>query len=290
MSPSRVVRVARDIGLAAVAIADHDTSAGVEEALEVGERLGVEVVPALEINTDLGDREIHILGYLVWPLPARLSSLLGRMRAAREGRIDEMVRRLKICGVDISAARVREIAGKGVIGRPHVARAMVEAGKARSVEEAFEAYLDIGRPCYVERYKITPQEAVREIALAGGVPVLAHPGSAKRDDLIPELVRVGLKGIEVYHPDHDPVTVKRYLGLAAREGLIITGGSDSHGEDDRGPTIGRATVPYSVVTGLKELKAEMEYLASADDIIHPGTTSPGGYPGEVSQTNGRGSG
>ncbi|MGE5484495.1 MAG: PHP domain-containing protein [Ignavibacteriales bacterium] len=254
ITPGGVVEYATRMGLAAIAITDHDTSAGVAEAMAVAERQGIDVIPGLEINTDVGDREMHILGYLAWPLTPRLAGILELMRSAREVRIDEMVRRLEKCGIAISAARVREIAGGGVVGRPHVARAMVEAGKVRSIEEAFHLYLDIGRPCYVERYKISPQEAVGEIALAGGVPVLAHPGSARRDDLIPDLIAAGLRGIEAYHPDHDAGTAERYLGLCKKEGLIPTGGSDSHGEDDRGPTIGRITVAYEIVAELRAAK------------------------------------
>jgi predicted metal-dependent phosphoesterase TrpH len=285
MTPDRVVRIARHIGLAAVGIADHDTDAGIAEALRTGDCLGIEVIPALEINTDVDNREIHVLGYMVWPVPARLSGILEKMREVRRGRLDEMVRRLNALGVNITAARVREIAGGSVIGRPHVARAMVEAGCVRSIEEAFEIYLDIGRPCYVERYKISPEDAVRELAMAGGIPVLAHPASAGRDDLIPGLVKAGLMGIEVYHPDHDRGDEQRYLRIAEREGLLVTGGSDSHGEDERGPTIGRITVPYATVLEMKEIKARMEYPGGLPDKIDSGATKPRGGSGGAAETH-----
>ncbi|NPV71470.1 MAG: PHP domain-containing protein [Firmicutes bacterium] len=286
-TPSRAVLAAKRAGLAAVAITDHDTAGGVAEALRAGLEAGIEVIPGLEINTDFGSTEIHVLGYLAWPLPERLSGLLARMREAREGRVDEMVRRLSRAGVKISASRVREIAAGGVVGRPHVARAMVEAGSVRSVPEAFELYLNVGRPCYVERYKITPHDAVRELVVAGAVTVLAHPGSARRDDVIPELVGAGLRGIEVYHPDHDHAAVARYLEIASEYSLLVTGGSDSHGEDEYGSTIGRVTVPHVAVTRMKAIRAEMEYGPSAPDIIATGRTKPGGDQGEVHRAHGR---
>jgi len=284
LAPRRVVELAGQMGLVAVAITDHDTCAGVSEASQAGNATNVEVIPGVEINSDAGGREVHVLGYLVWPLPDRLAGLLERMREAREARLDEMVRRLKKCGIAISASRVREIAGSGVIGRPHVARAMVEAGKVRSVGEAFQLYLDMGRPCYVERYKISPVETVAEIALAGGVPVFAHPGSAGRDDLISDMIQAGLRGIEVYHPDHDALTAEKYLALCEREGLIATGGSDSHGEDERGPTLGRVTVPYEVVESLKGVKACTGIPDQQPRYNTPRSDSMGGSPGEVRKT------
>ncbi|MHB0913222.1 MAG: PHP domain-containing protein [Armatimonadota bacterium] len=228
LSPEEVVREAARLGLGGIGITDHDSVQGVAPALAEGERVGVTVVPGIEINTDYADSELHILGYWIETESPALQAHLRTLREAREERGRMMVEKLNELGCRVSFERVRELAG-GVIGRPHVARAIVEAGCTRDMNGAFGRFLVRGAPAYIPRYKITPFEAVRIIREAGGVAVLAHPGNTGHDEVIPELVEAGMRGIEVYHTDHNRVKTARYRRLAQQLGLIATGGSDFHG-------------------------------------------------------------
>ena len=254
-TPSRVVEVALARGLAAVGITDHDSVSGLAEALRRAAELGSdapEVVPGVELDTDSADGEIHILGYfMAWDDP-NLESTLVRLRTGRLQRLTGMLSRLEALGLPLSPARVLELAGGGSVGRPHVARAMVEAGYVTSVAEAFQRFLARGKPAYVERLRFTPREAVRAIRAAGGVPVLAHPGKAVSRRTIRSLVEGGLEGLEVYHPDHDTLQEQDYSALAAGLGLVATGGSDSHGPGlHRGAEIGEKVVDAGVVEELR---------------------------------------
>lgn len=260
LSPSRMVARAAALRFQAVGVCDHDTLGGLEEALAAGEEHGVEVVPGVEINTDFEGLEIHVLGYYMDRTNVGFLSLVDELRAAREGRVDKMIERLRRVGIHLDAARVRELAADGTIGRPHLARAMVERGYVATVREAFDRYLSPGRPGYVERFKLASVDAVREILRAGGVPVLAHPGLIGRDELIPQLVAAGLRGIEAYHPDHDSAQSERYRALGEQLGLIVTGGSDCHGpQGNLHGSMGQVRIPYAVV---KELRREVQRVRS----------------------------
>lgn len=243
---------AQKVRLAAVGISDHDTAGGLAGAIEAGRDLGIEVVPGVEINTDSLGVEVHVLGYYFDRSDGDFLDLLRRLRDGRAARGEEMVRRLRRAGLDISWDRVLEIAGGGSVGRPHVARALEEAGYVASTSEAFDRWLVPGKRGYVERYKLSPADAVRAVRRAGGVPVLAHPGLVGRDEIIPDLVEAGLMGLEVYHPDHGAVAVRRYGRLAGEMGLIATGGSDFHGPGGSHPwKIGHCAVDYEAVEKLK---------------------------------------
>ncbi len=255
MSPAQVVDVAAARRLAAVGIADHDSVSGIPEARDRAAELGPdapEVVPALEINTDYGSKEIHVLGYyVIWSDPA-LGRTLARLREGRLARVGRMLAKLDALGIHLSLDRVISLREEGSVGRPHVARALVEAGHVRTAKEAFEAFLSRGRPAYVERMRFTPREAVRAVRAAGGVPVLAHPAGEASPELIRELVAVGLEGLEVFHPDHDFRLEQLYLATAKEMGLVATGGSDDHGPGRRpGVNIGAKTVDSGVVEELR---------------------------------------
>lgn len=257
LTPEQVVEEAARIGLAAVGIADHDTVAGVGPALKAGHEFGVIVVPAVEINTDHGKHEIHILGYYIDFEAALLNTHLNRLRVERAERARRMVERLSELGVKISLERVREIASEGAVGRPHVARAIKEAGYVSSMNAAFSKYLIRGAPAYIPRHKLTPPQAIDIILEAGGAPVLAHPGIHSHDDLIPELVEAGIKGLEVFHTEHSPVQAEHYLRIAERYHLIPTGGSDSHGPNNlKTVEIGSVTVDIAVIHRLRALAEE----------------------------------
>lgn len=254
LTPAQLVEEAASAGLAGLGITDHDSICGLEEGLAAGERCGLVVVPGVEINTDYGKDELHMLGYYFDLESTSLNAHLKILRDARFERGVEMVKRLNTLGINISMDRVEEIAGYGSIGRPHVARAIVEAGYTRTLNGAFGKYLVRGTPGYVARYKLTPFEAVQIIREAGGVAVLAHPGHSKHDELIPQLVDAGMQGIEATHTDHSSGQRRIYLKMAKKYGLIATGGSDFHGPGMvKSIPIGNATVEFEVVARLKEL-------------------------------------
>ncbi|MCX8053117.1 MAG: PHP domain-containing protein [Armatimonadetes bacterium] len=252
LKPTQVVEAAAQMGLAAVGIADHDTVDGVAEALAAGDRLGIEVVPAIEISAVHNETEVHILGYFI---DHEHPELLEQMRILKEGREERgrlMVEKLNAIGVKVDFERVREIAQGGAVGRPHVARAICEIGAASSIDAAFGRFLQVGAPAYVPRIKVSPVQAVELVTKVGGVACCAHVGKLKRDDLVLELTKHGLAAIEVYHPDHSKAISRFYLRFAERLGLIATGGSDAHcipGKLSIG--IGGVTVDYSIVSRLK---------------------------------------
>jgi len=254
LSPAAVVRDAAGAGLAAVAIADHDTLDGIPEATQAARRFpSLRVVPAVEINTDHGRTEVHILGYFPDLDDGPFREFLRQQVASRGNRASLMVERLRGLGFDITMERVAALATGGVIGRPHVAAALAEKGYVASFHEAMERLLARGRPGYVPRHKLSPGQAVRAVVRASGVPVLAHPGAPPCDELIDDLVTDGLQGVEAYHPLHTPAQQKRFARAARERGLVVTGGSDFHGHGagiTGGPRIGEVTVPVETVQEL----------------------------------------
>lgn len=255
-APSEVVRRAHALSFAAIALTDHDTVAGISEALSVGAALGVTVLPACELSTlDNNDRQIDLLAYGIDHTDAAFTTLLSSIRAGRGGRAEGMVEMINhYAERKLSMARVREIAGGENIGRPHVARAMVEVGIVPDVKSAFapEWILDGGR-CYVQRVKIAPDEAIAAVHAAGGVAVAAHPGRTGLSDAdVATLVATGLDGIEVFYPRHTPDETDHFGRLAARHGLLVTGGSDDHGDVNEGRLMGTIRLPWTYVEFLEE--------------------------------------
>lgn len=254
LTPSEVVRLAKEKGLGAIAITDHDTIDGLEEAVRAGREFGVAVVPGVEINTDVAGGEAHILGYFVDYADGWLASRLEALRSARARRAEKMVNLLRRLGYSITLEAVLEKADGGAVGRPHVADALVEKGYFSSRDQAFGALLARGKPAYVPREKIEPAEAVRMVLEAGGVPVWAHPGLSVYPELFAELVDAGLKGLEVVYPDHDEAFMRTLYSVARQHGLLVTGGSDYHGPGVRSTVdLGAAVVPVEVVDELKRL-------------------------------------
>ena len=251
--PETLVALARDAGLQVIGLADHDTTEGLAQAMAAGDRLGVTVIPAIEINTDLpGQRaEAHMLGYFIDFEQPQFQRALTTLREARALRGQRMVQRLRDLGLDVTWERVRELA-QGAVGRPHVARALIEQGYASDVSDAFARYLARGKPAYIPRYKLAPADAVRLIKSARGVPVLAHPaGMAElRECVLPELVMAGLQGLECYYGQYDTETVAGLLRLADGYGLIPTGGSDYHGPNMHPTPLGGRYVPESSLARL----------------------------------------
>ena len=246
LSPSQLVRKAAELGLTVIALADHDTVNGIAEALEeVKAYPELKVIPAVEINTDVPHGEAHVLGYFIDFTDPELNATLEQLRDSRRLRAQRMIAKLvKLC-VNIEWQRVQDIAGSGTIGRPHLARAMLEKGYIASNREAFTKYIGKDGPAYVEREKITPSGAVEVILRAGGLPVLAHPFTI--DDpgtLIIALKQAGLVGIEAYYGEYTAAQIRELVNLSEKHGLITTGGSDYHGLDETAEiTIGSADVP-----------------------------------------------
>ena len=253
-TPEEVVRRAKDLDLVAISITDHDSVNGVEEAIRIGKRLGVEVVPGIEMSTDLGNDEIHVLGYyLDWKNKAFLSKLR-EFQGARARRNRKLVRKLGDLGMRVDYNEVKRLNPRGVISRLHIARLMVKSGYVPSIGAAFEKWLNPGKPAYVRRLKVSPFQIIQLISDLQGIPVMAHPHLSKRDDLIPELVKAGLGGIEVYHSVHNGRVVEHYKRIAHRHGLLITGGSDCHGEAKDEVLMGKMRVPASLLEELKKVR------------------------------------
>jgi predicted metal-dependent phosphoesterase TrpH len=229
--------------------------AGVPEAAAEAVRQGIELIPACELSTlDDDERQIDLLAYGVSPDDAAFTEVLAIIRAGRMGRAWLMVQRLNEFGHPVSWERVQEIAGSENVGRPHVARAMVEAGVVPTIKAAFtnEFILDGGR-CYVQRVKISPAEAIERIHAAGGVAVAAHPArTALSDEDVMSLVDAGLDGLEVFYARHSPAETARFAELASAHRMLVTGGSDDHGAINEGRLMGRVRLPYHHVERLKE--------------------------------------
>jgi len=255
LTPEAIVKEAKRLGLAAIAIADHDELLGSEEAVARGEVLDLPVVPAVEISTDYEEVEVHILGYWIDPRDACLAE---RLRSIREGRVlraQRIVDRLREVGIDrITLEDVLREAGGGSVGRPHVAAALVTAGVCRYPQEAFRRYLGKNAPAYVPRVRPSTEEAIAIVRQARGCPVLAHPGLVPgKPRIIEDMAAGGVEGVEAYHPKHQRGMVRSILRRAQALGLPVTGGSDSHGPGGTYPVaIGAGGAPDSCFEALLE--------------------------------------
>ncbi len=258
-SPADNVKMASELGLQAIAITDHDTVAGLKEALEAGQQLGIEVVPGVEISTVMKQQDIHILGYYMRFDDPLFQQRLEQLRDTRTRRNQMIIERLQSLNVPITFEDVLEgVQDKSTddtVGRPHIADVLIRKGIVASMEEAFNEFLGKGGKAYVNPPRIEPAEAIKWIREAGGRAVIAHPGIYGDDELVQTIITGGVDGIEAYHSDHSPDEEQRYAALAEAHGLIITAGSDYHGKRQgsvfHGP-IGNRTVSASVVKQLNK--------------------------------------
>jgi len=252
-SPEAIISRAAELGLKVISLTDHDSIDGIIPALKTVKIYpGLTFIPGVEISTDMPDGEAHVLGYFIDYTSTELGSTLERFRNSRLRRAQGMVSKLGALGIDIDWSRVQEIAGDGAIGRPHIAQAMQEKGYITTFAEAFKKYIGHGGPAYVEREKMTPEEAVALIVRSRGLPVLAHPFTVKEPEaLVIKLKAAGLVGIEAYYKDNTAAETEATLGLAAKYGLIATGGSDFHGiADSNDAMLGSVEVPMEAAERL----------------------------------------
>jgi predicted metal-dependent phosphoesterase TrpH len=248
LSPEQLVDLAVERGLFALAVTDHDSVEGIAPALAAaGSRL--ELVPGIEISSTFEGLDLHILGYFLAADSARLRERLARFRDERRQRARAIVGRLAELGAPVSEDEVFASAGPGVVGRPHVAQALVRAGHVMTIELAFQKYLGPRGSAFVPRPAFPSAEAVRVIREAGGVAVLAHPGLVPRR-MVETLAEAGLAGLEVWHPQHNPAAQKRWFEVARELGLVPSGGSDFHGPH-RGAGLGDMPVPERSLADLR---------------------------------------
>lgn len=240
--------------LRVVALTDHDTLAGVAGARQAAANTGLEVIAGVEVNSEGGWGDLHFLGYYVEPQNDRLQERLRVTREARLGRARKMVQRLREMGIPLEWEEVQALASGDSVARPHVARALFNQGYVRTIQEAFDRFIGNDGPAYVPRLRLTPPEVIRTIIEAGGVPVLAHPAhsGAAAVKRIPEFMSYGLRGLEVYYPNHSPEETEMLLGLCQQHGLLVTGGSDFHGPGaDEGSSLGSIHVPLACAERLR---------------------------------------
>lgn len=230
-SPAELLALAASAGVTALAVTDHDTVAGLGEAAEAAKAHGVELVAGIELSAFVLRREVHILGHFVRPDFGELASYDARLRVEREQRMERMVESMRKMGFPVRMEQVRAIAGGAQLGRPHLARLLVDQGWCLDVKDAFDRFLGAGKSAWVERFKLDGADAIKLIHRAGGTATLAHPGSSKveRYELL-QLAKAGLDGLEALHSDHNPSVRERYLKFAKEFDLVPTGGSDFHGE------------------------------------------------------------
>ena len=255
LSPAQLVARASAAGLTTISVTDHDTVAALAEVTEVAKGVNIRIVPGIEMTAVDDGRDVHMLGYFFNPESARLSGVLQQQRALRVSRVREIGAKLATLGmlVDVESLLLAAAARPGSsVGRPQVARELVRAGYVASVPDAFDKWLATGRPAFIPRTGPSPAAIVDAIHEAGGIASMAHPGVTKRDELIRALVDNGMDAIEIYHSDHTPEDQHRYQVIADRYGVLVTGGSDFHGEETRRNTIGVVTLPTAAFDALRE--------------------------------------
>ena len=265
-TPTEVVRLAHEAGVSALAITDHDITTGLPEAIAAGQELGIEIIPGIEISSRHGESELHVLGYFLKWEDAKLNERLVTLRESRHRRNPKIIELLQAAGIDITYDEVRAVAGSDSVGRPHIARVLMNKKVVTTAKEAFDRFLAEGKAAYVPRDLPAPVDAIRWIKDAGGLAVLAHPTWVKTTegtltDLARQLKEQGLDGVEVHYSTHTPRQTRTYLSLAKQLGLLVTGGSDFHGmtKPDIEVGIGKGSlhVPDHLLPKLKDAIAKL---------------------------------
>jgi len=260
LTPTELVTLAREKKISALALTDHDTMAGVEEAVLAGEMLGVEIIPGIEISVLHDKVEYHILGYWADPQNSVLAEALAKLQGARSERNNRILQKLNELGIPATSEELERVSEQGQTGRPHIAKLLVRYGVVKTITQAFDDFLKKGAVAYVSRFAFTAIEAVTLIHQAGGLAVLAHPTQndpelTRLPSVLADLVPAGLDGIEVYYPTHSHKMKKKLRALAAQHNLLLTGGSDYHGDIRPGTTLaggGNIFVPLELLVKMKE--------------------------------------
>lgn len=229
LSPYEIIKKASQSGLEVLGITDHDSVNAIEDSIEIGKGIGVEIIPGVELSAVIEDREIHILGYLFDYRNKNLLDFLSFFRKERVKRAERIVEKLNSINVPLKLETVMEKAGTGAVGRPHIANALLDGGHTESYVEAFSKYIGYGGPAYEKKYSLSPEDTISLIAQSGGLSFLAHPGKYTTDAVLLRLIKSGLDGIEVVHPSHAPEKVLHYRSVASQYFLLESGGSDFHG-------------------------------------------------------------
>jgi len=250
-SPEELVERAKKAGLSCIAITDHDIISGIAPAQKIAAD-SLEVISGIELSAEINSKEIHVLGYFIDTQSLRLQKEIEKINIIRRERVFEMVDKLNKMGVNLEAEDVFKVAGQGSVSRLHIAMAMVSKGNVSNIYEAFSRYIGNKGPAYVGKFSLTPEDAFGLIREAKGIAVLAHPQASNCDELIPSFVKAGLRGLEVYYPEHSESTVNRYLQLAGKYNLLVTGGSDCHGQFKPDVSVGKVSIPYELVERLKK--------------------------------------
>jgi predicted metal-dependent phosphoesterase TrpH len=261
LTPFEILQLAQKLNLGAIAITDHDSLEGSKEAFRAGIPSSIKFLSDVEISAAYPpffsrSGSMHLLGYAIRLDDSDLNQILNKLRQARKNRNPEILKRLEKLGYSLTLDEIRKVAGEGQLGRPHIARAMVQKGYVATMDEAFDNFLGTDKPAYVNKYRIEFIQAVEAITGAGGIPVLAHPGLLGIDNestlkqFIGNLRDIGIRGIEVYYPEHTTRQMKTYAELARRFDLLITGGTDFHGKMmpkiKMGSGMGNLFVPYEL--------------------------------------------
>lgn len=261
-SPEELVLHGQKAGMACIALTDHDSVEGCDRAAAAAAAVKMEFIPGTELTAEHDDTEVHILGYFLDTRNEKLLAEILKFQTVRQSRIHQMVARINELGVPLEADSVFALANCKSPGRPHVARAMVKAGLVSTMDEAFEHFLKKGRPAWVPKSKISALEAVELIHQAGGIAVMAHPGLNRTDEIIPDLVKAGMDGIECFHTKHSTAMSERYLEIADKYHLLVTGGSDCHGFSKGKPLIGTVKLPYTAIEKMKAKLASRKTAAA----------------------------
>jgi len=269
LTPEKLIKRAKEIGYSAIAVTDHDTLKGVKPTLNKAEKNNIEVVPGIEFNTSLNGYDVHILGYYIDLENKYLKNLLDKIKKERRERIEKMVELLKgLYGYEISLQEIKNISENNIMGRAHIARLLTEKGYVQDWEEVFNKYIGRGRPAYVDRNKITPFKAVDIIKKADGIPVIAHPGLIKNNQIVQQIINYGVAGLEVYYLEHSAEQIEYYKELAQSNELLITGGSDCHGPKNKdGLKLGKIRLDYKYLAELKKYKTIVNDKAYKKDLL-----------------------
>ncbi|HEY5648229.1 MAG TPA: PHP domain-containing protein [Nitrospiria bacterium] len=270
LTPAELVRYAAKKRLRAFSLTDHDGVDGLDEAMAEGERLGVEVIPGVELSAEHANGTMHVLGFFVDRKQGGLQEKLRKLQKGREERNPQIIKKLQDLGVDITFDEVRAASGGGLIGRPHFAKVLLEKKVVPTMQQAFEKYLKKGAPAYVEKFRFTPEDTIRLIHEGGGVAVLAHPFTVYKsnqevlDQEVGKLAKAGLDGIEVYYSTYSSDQSRKYRYLAEQNDLLFSGGSDFHGSHkpgiDLGVGYGQLRIPYEVVEKLRKRSTQYPTL------------------------------